>query len=282
MTNLLVVFGATGQQGSSVITKVLEDAELSKTYKVRGLTRDPLKPDAQALSKRGVEVVRCNTEERSSVKAALHGAHTVFAMTVSLYKPGGMEEELAQGKAIAEEAVAAGAQLLVYSSVPSPKKISGGKYAVDSFDVKDEVRDYISGLPIKSAFFLPGSFMQNFHTNMAPRPGPDGNPTFWGFVSPETKYPLIDIAGDTGKFVGAILAEPDNGKKITYAQVPKDVFAGFLPEPSRPTLLSMLSYFEEFGYYGPESEQLVKEAAQAAKGAPAEFEEYLKREPLQL
>lgn len=156
MTNLLVVFGATGQQGSSVITKVLEDAELSKKYKVRGLTRDPLKPDARALSKRGVEVVRCNTDDRSSIKAALQGAHTVFAMTVSLYKPGGMEEELAQGKSIADEAVEAGVQFLVYSSVPSPKKISGGKYPVDSFDVKDQVRDYISGLTIKSAFFLPG------------------------------------------------------------------------------------------------------------------------------
>lgn len=156
MTKLLAVFGATGQQGSSVISKVLEDAELSKTYKVRGLTRDPTKPDAQALSKRGVEVVRCDTDDRSSVKAALQGAHTVFAMTVSLYKPGGMEEELAQGKAIADDAVAAGVQFLVYSSVPSPKKISGGKYPVDSFDVKDQVRDYISGLPIKSAFFLPG------------------------------------------------------------------------------------------------------------------------------
>lgn len=166
MTNLLVVFGATGQQGSSVISKVLEDAELSKTYKVRGLTRDPLKPDAQALSKRGVEVVRCSTDDRSSIKIALQGAHTVFAMTVSLYKPGGMEEELAQGKAIAEEAVAAGAQFIVYSSVPSPKKISGGKYPVDSFDVKDEIRDYISGLPIKSAFFLPGCRLISLSTSL--------------------------------------------------------------------------------------------------------------------
>lgn len=44
----------------------------------------------------------------------------------------------------------------------------------------------------------------------------------------------------------------------------------------------MLSYFEEFGYYGPETEKLVQEAAEAARGEPIEFEEYLKREPLQL
>jgi hypothetical protein len=150
--------------------------------------------------------------------------------------------------------------------------------------------------------------MQNLHTTMAPRPGPDGNPTLWGFVSPDTKYPLIDVAGDTGKFVGAILAQPDkyagkvlagatrcyttsemadimarsSGKKITYARIPKEAFAGFLPEASRATLLNMLSYFEEFGYYGPETEQLVKEGAQAARGTPVELDEYLRREPLQL
>jgi uncharacterized protein YbjT (DUF2867 family) len=164
MTNLLVVFGATGQQGSSVISKVLEDAELSKTYKIRGLTRDPTKADAQALSRRGVEVVRCDTGDRPSIRASLEGAHTVFAMTVSLYRPGGMEEELAQGKAIADEAVAAGVSMLIYSAVPGPNKISRGKYPVDSFDVKDMVKDYISGLSIKSAFFLPGcEFIFSFH-----------------------------------------------------------------------------------------------------------------------
>lgn len=73
-----------------------------------------------------------------------------------------------------------------------------------------------------------------------------------------------------------------SGEKVTYAQVPKDVFAWSLPEASRPTLLNMLSCFEEFGYYGPGTEQLVEEAAQAAMGEPAEFEEYLRREPLHL
>lgn len=156
MTNLLVVFGATGQQGSSVISQVLGDAELSKTYGIRGLTRDPAKADAQALSQKGVEVVRCDTGDQSSIRAALGGGHTVFAMTMSLYKPGGMEEEPAQGKALADEAVAAGVEFIIYGSVPSARKISGGKYLVGLFDVKDQVRDYISGLPVKSAFFLPG------------------------------------------------------------------------------------------------------------------------------
>ena len=62
------------------------------------------------------EVSRSSDATRATghpIRAALEGAHTVFAMTVSLYKPGGMEEELAQGKAIADEAVAAGVHFLV-------------------------------------------------------------------------------------------------------------------------------------------------------------------------
>jgi uncharacterized protein YbjT (DUF2867 family) len=39
-------------------------------------------------------------------------------------------------------------------------RITGGKYQhVEHFDSKAEVEDYIRALPIKSAFFAPGSFM---------------------------------------------------------------------------------------------------------------------------
>lgn len=143
MSNLLVIFGITGQQGSSVANHVLSDPTLSKTYTIRGTTRDPSKPDAQALQSKGVELVKCDLDDRDSIKAALVDAHTVYAMTATMYKLGGMEQELAQGKAIADEGVAAGVKFFIYSSVPSPRKISGGKYHVDSFDIKDEVKDYI-------------------------------------------------------------------------------------------------------------------------------------------
>ncbi|KAH8890570.1 NAD(P)-binding protein [Thozetella sp. PMI_491] len=306
MSKLLVVFGATGQQGASVITQVLEDAELSKQYTIRGLTRDSSSSKSQSLVSKGVEMVQCDADSPSSLQAALSGAHTVFVMTVTMYVPGGIEKETVQGKAIADEVVKSGAKFLIYSSLPSPKAVSGGKYPVDSFDNKKLVQDYISSLPIDSAFFWPGTFMQNFHTGMAPRPGPDGNLVFWGFVTPETVFPLIDIAADTGKYVATILAAPEQyrgkslacatrtytmtevaeimarstGKPVTYKQIPKDVFGGFLGEESRETLLNMLSYFEEFGYYGKDTAALVRDMASAARGKLTEFEEYLTRESL--
>ena len=58
MSKLLTVFGATGLQGGSVINYVLRSPELSKTYRIRGITRDVSKPAAIALKEKGIEVVK--------------------------------------------------------------------------------------------------------------------------------------------------------------------------------------------------------------------------------
>lgn len=57
---ILVVFGATGVQGGSVIKSVLGDSRTAKEFKIRGITRDPSKPNAQALIKKGVECVEAS------------------------------------------------------------------------------------------------------------------------------------------------------------------------------------------------------------------------------
>ena len=56
MSKLITVFGATGNQGGSVIKNILADSTLSKTFKIRGITRDVSKPAAQALAKQDVEL----------------------------------------------------------------------------------------------------------------------------------------------------------------------------------------------------------------------------------
>ena len=61
MSKLLTVFGATGLQGGSVISYVLQHPELSKTYRLRGITRDVSKPAAIALREKGVEVIKVGT-----------------------------------------------------------------------------------------------------------------------------------------------------------------------------------------------------------------------------
>lgn len=57
MSKLLTVFGATGNQGGSVIKAVLEHPQLTKTYRIRAITRDIFKPAAVTLKEQGAEVV---------------------------------------------------------------------------------------------------------------------------------------------------------------------------------------------------------------------------------
>lgn len=57
MKPIFVVLGATGAQGASVCTSLLED----KTYHVRGLTSKATSAKAIALANSGVEVVQVGT-----------------------------------------------------------------------------------------------------------------------------------------------------------------------------------------------------------------------------
>lgn len=218
-----------------------------------------------------------------SLNKALQGAHTIFTMSPAAFDADAFSTEYRGGKSVADVAVAQGVQYIIFSTLPSVRDNSNGKYTkVAGFDAKAEIEKYIRTLPIKSAFFAPGSFMQNWHSNMKPRPGPDGTFVVARHVSPQTQLPLIDTAGDTGKYVGAILAEPENyegktfcaatalssmeeivqiistatGKTVTYQQIPAEQFRKYLP-PWGDMLVEMMSYQQDFGYYGPKTKQLV-------------------------
>ena len=58
---VLVVFGATGIQGGSVVKAIMGDSKTKEAWTVRGVTRDTSKPSAKALEKLGAETisVRC-------------------------------------------------------------------------------------------------------------------------------------------------------------------------------------------------------------------------------
>ena len=98
---ILVVFGATGNQGGSVINSILSDSKTSNEFKIRGITRDPSKPNAQALVARGVECVAADINSKDQIKAALQGAYAVFAVT-NYWEKMDAELELKQGRNIAD------------------------------------------------------------------------------------------------------------------------------------------------------------------------------------
>ena len=311
MSRLLAVFGATGQQGSSVVDYVLNDTELSERYTIRAITRDVNSKKAKQLSER-VEIAQGDLNSRASLETALTGAHTVFAMTPPSFGPDALDDEYNSAKTIADVAVEKGAEYIIFSTLPSVKEISGGKYTkVSNFEAKAKAEKYMRGLPIKSAFYAAGGFMENFQTHMAPRQAPDGTWVIASHCSPKTKTPLVDATGDTGKFVGAILAEPDKyesktfcaatalysseevaaavskatGKTVISKQIPVQDFReslASLPPALADILIEAYSYQEEFGYFGPDTENLVAWATKNARGRLCTLEEYLEAHPLHL
>lgn len=309
MSKILVVLGATGQQGGSVISYILNNPLLLKEYSIRGISRDPSQASAQALKLKGVEIVEADINRPDSLKNAFKDAHIVFGQTNTIYENDSKEKEMKQGKAIVDAAVAAGVQYFIWSTSTNVTKITGGKLKkVIHFDVKAEIEEYIREQHIKSAFYAPGSFMQNLHSVMTPHPVGDGTYAISNIYKPETKIPLIDITNDTGKFVAPILAEPTKyegkvlsaaiklysleeiaralsnatGKTVNYRQVSEEFLRPLLPPAFGNELIEMFLYVRDFGYYGPLTKEDVEWSSQQAQGQLTTIEEYLARDPLKL
>lgn len=309
MSKILAIFGATGQQGGSLVNYLLHDPELSEEYKIRAITRDVNSDKAKELKEK-VEVVQADVADRASLKIALTGIHTVFAMTVPSFGPDGYQVEYNNAKTIADVAVESGVEYIIFSTLPAVREISGGKYTkVAHFDAKADAEQYIRGLRIKSAFYSPGFFMENFHAIpfLAPQKAQDGTWVMARHNSPESKLALVDAVGDTGKYVGAILAEPDEyegktfraatalysleevatiiskstSKTVVYKQLSVEDFKKNLSF-GQDNFAESFSYAEEFGYFGPDTENLVAWAAENARGRLTTLEEYLEAHPLQL
>lgn len=58
MSKILTVFGASGNQGSSVVKAVLADPQLSKDFQLRAITRDESKDIIKDFAGKGVEIVK--------------------------------------------------------------------------------------------------------------------------------------------------------------------------------------------------------------------------------
>ncbi|KAH8900519.1 putative hscarg dehydrogenase [Thozetella sp. PMI_491] len=310
MSKVLAVFGATGIQGSSVINNVLSDPELSQKYSLRAIVRDTSSEKANQLKQKNVEVVSGDMANPDSLKTALAGAHTVFIMTIPVWGPDAVQAECNHAKTMADIAVEQGVEYIIFSTLPAVAEFSGGRYThITPFDAKALAENYIRSLPVKSAFCSFGFFMENFRSQpfLGPQPAPDGTWVLSRPISSKTQFPYLAATKDVGKFVGAILAEPDkyegttfcaaqahytleeivsalaksSGKTIVFKQITYDEFEKAMP--FAPELWSDgMRCNEELGYYGPGSEKLVRWAAERARGRLTTLDEFLATNPLQL
>ncbi|KAG4432456.1 hypothetical protein IFR05_012071 [Cadophora sp. M221] len=198
MSRINTVFGATGNQGGSVIRSLLASSTLSKQFKIRGVTRAITKPAAVALTNLGVEVVKGDLSLPTSVAAAIKDSHTIFLVT-NFWETMDVKQEIAQGKTVADEAKAAGISHLIFSSLPSVTKATDGAFKnVAHFDGKTEIEEYIRSIGVPPTFFQAGYYMSNYGQQF--NKNEDGSYTLAYPVGADTKFPLLDAAADTGNF----------------------------------------------------------------------------------
>ncbi|QSZ37491.1 hypothetical protein DSL72_008589 [Monilinia vaccinii-corymbosi] len=284
---VIVVFGATGAQGGSVVQSILSDPKLKESWTVRGVTRDVTKPSAKKLEALGAETVAADLNDAESLKAALKGAYAVFAVT-NFWESQSADVEKKQGAAIADAAKEAGVQHFIWSSLLDITELSKGALPkVTHFDSKAHIEEYIRQIGIPATFFLPGFYMSNIPGQMLLQMPPDNK---WKLAFPipaSSPVPLLATVEDTGKFVKGILLNREKvlGKRIYGAtkyytlteildefkeqfpvagegaenvELPHDVYKGILRSfgmngEAQEELLQNMRLLNEFGYYGGDS-----------------------------
>jgi uncharacterized protein YbjT (DUF2867 family) len=258
MTNpdkTVLVTGATGNQGGATARHLLAGG-----WHVRALVRDDNAPAAVGLAARGAELVRGDLNDRASIEAAARGAYGIYSVQAAA------DDEITQGKNVADAAQAAGVQHLVYSSVGGVESqnrfyVEHGWGAIDKWQIEEHIRE----LGVPATIVRPAGFMEDF-TSPARffRNGSLAVP--W---HDELVMQLIAIE-DTGAFAALAFAEPDRylgktmeitgdrltapqiaqalsaaaGRRIPHTQVPLDVLWQQAPEVAKVFTWANETYYD--------------------------------------
>ena len=251
---LILVSGATGQQGGAVGRSLLE-----RGFGVRALTRDPDKAEARELADLGAEVVGGDFEDRSSIERVLDGVHGVFS--VQQFWEAGFEGEVRQGIQITDAAKAAGVEHYVYSSVGSAHRDTG----IPHFDSKWEVEKHVRASSVPYTVVRPVFFMQNWEYMREPILGG----TLPQPLDPDKPFQMVAVE-DIGVFGAMAFENPGEwigrevdlagdemtmpeiadtfsrviGRQVDYVQVPWEAFEEQMGEESTV----MYRWFNDHGY----------------------------------
>ncbi|KAK9482199.1 hypothetical protein V1527DRAFT_477178 [Lipomyces starkeyi] len=296
MSKLITVFGATGNQGGSVIRAVLADPVLSKEFRIRGITRDASKPAAQELKSKGVEMISADMSSTESVAPALKDAHTVFLVT-NYWETMSRDIEYKQGKNVADAAKAAGVSHMIFSSLINVTEATNGALPnVPHFDGKAEIEKYIRASGIPATFVLPGYFMSNLISSLKKKE--DGSYQMVLPISDAARFPLFDVVNDTGKFVAAVIKNRPSvlgkriyeaadyyspsriikefteatGKAASWTQIPVDQWKKFLPPAAAQEIVENYLLLEEPGYYAGAD---LKESYHLLEHKPTTWKEFV-------
>ncbi|KAF9873175.1 NmrA-like family protein [Colletotrichum karsti] len=230
---LIVVVGATGNQGGSVARRFLTAA-----YHVRGLTRNASSLPAAQLKSLGVEVVEASLDDARSLEDAFRGANIIFSVTnywEPFFRPDCRAEaqrlgiscrqyayhvEYSQSRNIVDAAAKTLDSLdengFLVSTLSNAKKCSGGKFTeLYHFDAKADVfPDYVNSiyplLAAKMSCIHTGYFYTSYNIlpNSYFKKNLDGTFIMAFPTAPDKPVPHFDPVGDMGNFTFAVSQMP--------------------------------------------------------------------------
>jgi uncharacterized protein YbjT (DUF2867 family) len=259
---IIAVLGATGSQGSGLVSAILADP--NGGFAARAITRDPGKDKAKAMAAKGAEVVKADLDDLESLKKAFAGAYGVYAVT-NFWEHFSGEKEKAQAKNIADAAKAAGVKHIIWSTLEDTRTLMKaddtrmpmlqGVYRVPHFDAKAEANAYFAGLPV--TFFMASFYWDNLYLfDLAPKKDKDGVYS-WAFPMGTAK--LAGIAKeDIGKaaygvfkagsqYIGKTVAVA--GEHLTFDEMSEKLSKGLGISPVKYTALDA-NLFRSFGFPG--------------------------------
>ncbi|KAI9661734.1 MAG: hypothetical protein M1821_008973 [Bathelium mastoideum] len=247
-TKLIVVVGATGNQGSSVAKTFLG---LADRWRVRCLTRNPSSAAAEGLAAKGAETVQGDLQDPSSLTKAFDGAAAIFLNTDfwGTYRPAKAALE-AENQSVApaskkaydyettcgKNAVDVAARVpslerFIYTALHAIKKTSGGKYTHSLHsEAKAWIVEYIEEvkpeLAVKTSFVYPGAY--NTNAMFTPRLDPgSGKYVFALPVRNDLPIPVLDPRESLGLFVQELIENETAGKKLLAYD--SEILAGDIP-----------------------------------------------------
>jgi uncharacterized protein YbjT (DUF2867 family) len=259
---LITITGVLGKQGRSAAHTLLK----SGRYRVRGITRRIDSPEALGLAARGAELVSLplNLGYKSEFVEAFRGSNGVFLMTPNIVPPATHEFEL--GKQLADAAIEAGVQHIVFSSLENVDKITEGKMYAPHFTDKARVEEYIRTLPVISSFI----YMAFFYTNLGEfyTPKMQGDTLVFPIYLPEDfRAPFVDPLTATGPAILEVFSDPGRYAGMSLPVIgdmisPQEMIDVFTRVTGKKAMYSsaftregLLSHFPEFG----SNELLVRE-----------------------
>lgn len=182
---------------------LLEDG----TFRVRVVTRDPKQKAAKELRLRGAEVVQGDQNDEASMARALAGAHATFIVT-NYWENCSQEQEVKQGKLLADLAKRLGLHYVVYSGLENIRKLTAGRLAAGHFDGKGEVEEYFRDIGVPMTSVRLPCYFENFLSYFLPQKAPDGKSYLLSL--PMGNVPMDGMAvSDLGPVVLSLLKNPE-------------------------------------------------------------------------